>query len=87
MHHAWTKNGGKDLSRGIAEMAKIQESLLHLTSHLNFISIFKNLNGVNNIDFLKKKKHFSINYQILYISINTNLKDQRVPFSQSQFGK
>lgn len=56
MHHAWTKNGGKDLSRGIAEMAKIQESLLHLTSHLNFISIFKNLNGVNNIDFLKKKK-------------------------------
>lgn len=48
MHHAWTKNRGKDLSRGISEMAKIQESLLHLTSHLNFISIFKNLNGVNN---------------------------------------
>lgn len=40
MRHAWTKNGEKDLLRGISEMAKVQQNLLH---------------GVNNIDFFNKK--------------------------------
>lgn len=40
MHHAWTKNEGKDLSRGISEMAKVQQSLSYILRHILILSVF-----------------------------------------------